>query len=86
MRASSPLFTQPALTIIHAVAPVSDPPPTPALTIIHAVARLLIPHRPLQIEQFGISLNANGSCYYGMQIEAVQVSRSEESRCEWTRW
>jgi WD repeat-containing protein 35 len=26
----------------------------------------------VQIEQFGISLNASGACFYGMQIEAVQ--------------
>uniref|UniRef100_A0A7S2RBC2 Uncharacterized protein n=1 Tax=Rhizochromulina marina TaxID=1034831 RepID=A0A7S2RBC2_9STRA len=26
----------------------------------------------VQVEQFGISLNASGACYYGMQLEAVQ--------------
>ena len=34
---------------------------------IHAVEESGI----VQVEQFGISLNANGSCYYGMQVMMI---------------
>ena len=49
---------------------------------LEADIRLPEPEGIVQVETFGVSINSYGTCFYGLQLEAVMGTR-QTGRCVW---